>query len=887
MFVDLHILNKIFGDPNEKELKKIQPIVEEINKLEGKFQSFSDDELKNQTKIFKERLNKGETLDQILPEAYAVAREASKRVLKQRHYDVQLVGGIVLHQGKISEMKTGEGKTLVSTLPIYLNALTGKGAHLITVNDYLSKRDANWMGPIYHFLGLSVGVLQHDKSLLFDPQTNPDNNEVTVEMENFREITRKEAYACDITYGTNNEFGFDYLRDNMAVNKNQLAQRELNFAIVDEVDSILIDEARTPLIISAPDADSNTMYQTFSRIVPRLNNEKDYTIDEKMRAVSLTDEGINNVEKMLGMKDIYNDGGIMFVHHLEQALKAEILFKLDKDYVVKEGEVIIVDEFTGRLMPGRRFSEGLHQAIEAKENVKVQKESRTLATITFQNYFRLYNKLAGMTGTAVTNAEEFSKVYKLDVIIIPSNKPIIRIDRVDSVYKTERGKFMALIREIKKRYKKGQPVLVGTISIEKSEILSSLLERERIKHEVLNAKFHEKEALIISGAGQKEAVTIATNMAGRGTDIKLGEGVDKLGGLCILGTERHEARRIDNQLRGRSGRQGEPGETQFFVSMEDHLMRVFGSDRMKSMMDKLGIEEDMPIENSFISKSIESAQTKIEGYNFDIRKHVLDYDDVMNKQREVIYKKRREILETTENIEKTDKEINKENFPELLKLKDKILEMFENQAQYIVSIHSAENRSAWNIKEMMEAVHKIVSINGELENKIKEIINSEKPDEEARSLLTDLIFEVLSNGYNKREEEIGYAAARQIEKMVMLRSIDMLWMEHLDSMDSLRDGIGLQGYGQKDPLVEYKKESYRMFQSLLGSIEENVLSAIFKVQIVKKVESPMENKNISTSGGGGGDSDNASTPETVKKIGRNDSCPCGSGRKYKKCCMGK
>jgi preprotein translocase subunit SecA len=882
----MSILNKIFGDPNEKELKKIQPIVEEINKLEEKFQSFSDEELKSQTNIFKERIKKSETLDQILPEAYAVVREASKRILKQRHYDVQIIGGIVLHQGKISEMKTGEGKTLVSTLPIYLNALTGKGAHLITVNDYLSKRDANWMGPIYHFLGLSVGVLQHDRSLLFDPQANPDNNEVTVEMENFRDITRQEAYACDITYGTNNEYGFDYLRDNMAVNKNQIVQRELNFAIVDEVDSILIDEARTPLIISAPDADSNTMYQTFSRIVPKLNNEKDYTIDEKMRAVSLTDEGINNVEKMLGMKDIYNEGGIMFVHHLEQALKAEILFKRDKDYVVKEGEVIIVDEFTGRLMPGRRFSEGLHQAIEAKENVKVQKESRTLATITFQNYFRLYNKLAGMTGTAVTNAEEFSKVYKLDVIIIPSNKPIIRIDCVDSVYKTEQGKFMALIREIKKRHEKGQPVLVGTISIEKSEILSSLLEREGIKHNVLNAKFHEKEALIISNAGQKEAVTIATNMAGRGTDIKLGENVDKLGGLCIMGTERHEARRIDNQLRGRSGRQGEPGETQFFVSMDDHLMRVFGSDRMKSMMDKLGIEEDMPIENSFISKSIESAQTKIEGYNFDIRKHVLDYDDVMNKQREVIYKKRKEILEITEKVEKADKEVNKENFPELLKLKDKILEMFEDQAQYIVSIHSAETRSAWNVKEMMEAVHKIVSINGELENKVKEIINSDRPDEEARSLLTDLIFEVLSNAYNKREEEIGYAAARQIEKMVMLRNIDMLWMEHLDSMDSLRDGIGLQGYGQKDPLVEYKKESSRMFQSLLGRTEENVLSAIFKVQIVKKVESPMENKNISTSGGSE-DSGGASTPESVKKIGRNDPCPCGSGRKYKKCCMGK
>ncbi|MCK4800206.1 SEC-C domain-containing protein, partial [Candidatus Parcubacteria bacterium] len=597
---------------------------------------------------------------------------------------------------------------------------------------------------------------------------------------------------------------------------------------------------------------------------------------------SLTDKGIEKVEGMLGMKDIYSEGGIMFVHHLEQALKAEILFKGDKDYVVKDGEVVIVDEFTGRMMPGRRFSEGLHQAIEAKENVKVQKESKTLATITFQNYFRIYSKLAGMTGTAVTNAEEFSKVYDLSVIIIPSNKPITRKDNVDSIYKTERGKFTALIREIKKRHKNGQPVLVGTIAIDKSELLSEMLKKEGIPHSVLNAKFHEKEALIISNAGQASAVTIATNMAGRGTDIKLGEGVEKKGGLCIFGTERHEARRIDNQLRGRSGRQGELGETRFFVSMEDHVMRVFGSDKMKMVMDKLGIDEDMPIENSFISKSIENAQGKIEGYNFDIRKHVLDYDDVMNRQREVIYKKRREILDITKNIEKGEKEINKDNFPELLKLKDKILEMFENQSQYIVSVHSAENRSAWDVRGMLEAVRKIIPTSSDFENKIKEIISLDKPDEEARSLATELIFGALSGAYNKREDEIGYEAIRQIEKMVILRSVDMLWMEHLDSMDRLRDGISLQGYGQKDPLVEYKKESYRMFQTLLGSIEENVLSAIFKIQVVKKVESPMENKNISTSGGG--EESNASVPETVKKIGRNDPCPCGSGKKYKKCC---
>ena len=883
----MSILNKIFGDPNEKALKKIQPIVDEINKLENKFQSFSDGELKKQTAIFKERIEKGETLDSILPEAFAVVRETAKRVLGQRHYDVQLIGGVVLHQGNISEMKTGEGKTLVSTLPIYLNALSGKGVHIVTVNDYLAKRDANWMGPIYHFLGLSVGTIQHDASFLFDPQTKPDENEVTVEMENLKEISRREAYACDITYGTNNEFGFDYLRDNMAVVKSQISQRELNYAIIDEVDSILIDEARTPLIISAPDTESNTMYQTFSRLVPRLQKEKDYTVDEKMNAVSLTDEGIEKVEGMLGMKDIYSEGGIMFVHHLEQALKAEILFKKDKDYVVKDGEVIIVDEFTGRMMPGRRFSEGLHQAIEAKENVKVQRESRTLATITFQNYFRLYDKLAGMTGTAVTNAEEFSKVYDLDVISIPPNKTIIRKDLNDSIYKTERGKFKALIREIKKRNKKGQPVLVGTIAIDKSELLSEMLKKEGIKHEVLNAKFHEKEALIISNAGQKDAVTIATNMAGRGTDIKLGKGVEKLGGLCIFGTERHEARRIDNQLRGRSGRQGEPGETQFFVSMEDHVMRVFGSDKMKAVMDKLGIDEDMPIENSFISKSIENAQRKIEGYNFDIRKHILDYDDVMNKQREAIYKKRKEILEITKNIEETDKEINKENFPELLKLKDKILEMFESEAQHIVSVHSAENRSDWDVKGMIEAAHKITPVNGEFEDKLKNIINSDRPDEEARSSATDLVFDILSSAYNKREEEIGYASARQIEKMVMLRNIDILWMEHLDSMDRLRDGIGLRGYGQRDPLVEYKKESYRMFQSLLGAIEENVVSAIFKVQIIQKVKSPMENKNIAASGGDETAGSAAAPQVKLKKVGRNDPCPCGSGKKYKKCCLGK
>lgn len=886
----MSILEKIFGDPNEKELKKLRPIVEAVNRLEDKFQAFSNEDLKKKTTEFKERLQKGEALDSILPESFAAVREAAKRTLRQRHYDVQLIGGIVLHQGKISEMKTGEGKTLVSTLPIYLNALTGKGVHLVTVNDYLAKRDANWMGPIYHMLGLSIGVIQHEHSFKFDPKTLPDKNEVTVEMENLREITRREAYACDITYGTNNEFGFDYLRDNMAVSEKQMVQRELNYAIVDEVDSILIDEARTPLIISAPDVDSNEMYSAFSRIVPRLQKETDYTVDEKMRAVSLTDAGVEKIEKILGMQNIYNEGGITFVHHLEQAVKAEVLFKRDKDYVVKDGEVIIVDEFTGRLMPGRRFSEGLHQAIEAKENVQVQKESRTLATITFQNYFRLYDKLSGMTGTAITSAEEFSKVYELDVIAIPTNKPLIRKDMDDSVYKSEKGKFMALAREIKSRHEKGQPVLVGTISIEKSELLSEMLKREGIAHEVLNAKYHEKEALIISKAGQRGAVTIATNMAGRGTDIKLGEGVEKLGGLCILGTERHEARRIDNQLRGRSGRQGESGETRFYVSMEDYLMRVFGSDKMKNLMDKLGVDEDMPIENPLISKSIESAQKRIEGYNFDYRKHTLDYDDVMNKQREAIYKRRREILKASKAMEETvasggenNNPVTRENNPELLKLKERVLEMFENFAENIVSVHSAEERHSWDVAGILEAVRKITDVDGDFESALKRLVDSEKSSEEVRTLATDMVFDILSNAYNKKEEEIGYAAMRQIEKMVLLRSIDLLWMDHLDSMESLKAGIGLRGYGQRDPLVEYKKESYRMFQALLSAIEENVINTIFRIQIAKKILSPMENKNVRTSGGGGEEA--VSAPKMNKdKVGRNDPCPCGSGKKYKKCC---
>ncbi len=883
----MSILNKIFGDPNEKEVKKMQPTVDAINALEEKYKAMSDEELKSQTEILKARLEKGETLDAILPEAFATVRETSRRILGQRHYDVQLIGGIVLHKGQIAEMKTGEGKTLVSTLPVYLNALAGKGVHVVTVNDYLAKRDANWMGPIYKFLGLSVAAIQHEHSYKFEPNVSSDGVEVTVEMQNLQEITRKEAYNCDITYGTNNEFGFDYLRDNMAVQNQYLVQRELNYAVVDEIDSILIDEARTPLIISAPDMDSDNMYESFSRLVPRLQRDADYTVDEKMRAVSLTDEGIDKVEQILGMGNIYEEGGMLMVHHLEQALKAEILFKRDKDYMVKDDEVIIIDEFTGRAMPGRRFSEGLHQAIEAKEKVKVQKESKTLATITFQNYFRLYKKLAGMTGTAATSSEEFGKVYNLEVLVIPTNKTVTRIDRPDSIYKTEKGKFMALVREIKARHEKGQPVLVGTISIEKSEILSEFLKKEGIPHEVLNAKFHEKEALIIAGAGQKGAVTIATNMAGRGTDIKLGEGVLELGGLCILGTERHEARRIDNQLRGRSGRQGEPGETQFYVSTEDHLMRVFGSEKMKKVMDTFGIEEDMPIENSFISKQIEAAQKKIEGFNFDLRKHVLDYDDVMNKQREAIYKRRRDLLEATKRIEdnKEGLPITKENFPELMKLKDKVLDMLEKQIQDIISVHSADTRANWDKKGMWDAANKIVSLKNNIQDKIGEIIDSDKPDEIVKGELEDLLFEEICKDYNIKEESIGYDVARQIEKMVLLRSIDMLWMEHLTAMDCLRDGIGLRGYGQRDPLVEYKKEAYRMYHDLIKLIEENVVNSLFKIQVARKIESPMENKNVQESGGSVDESEEVNKPEVnTNKIGRNDLCPCGSGKKYKKCC---
>ncbi|MDD4531631.1 MAG: preprotein translocase subunit SecA, partial [Candidatus Pacebacteria bacterium] len=768
-------------------------------------------DLKSKTIELKERVKKGQTLDDILPEAFALVREAGKRTMNQRHFDCQLIGGIVLHRGNISEMRTGEGKTLTATLPLYLNALEGKGCHLVTVNDYLSRRDAVWMGQIYDFLGLTVGCVNHDQSFKYDPdfKTEEDEDKKRDElggflvMEDFlRPCSRKEAYDCDITYGTNNEFGFDYLKDNMAYDMKNKVQRGFNFAIVDEVDSILIDEARTPLIISAPDEESSKWYTEFSRIIPRLKAIDDYEVDEKMRAVTLTEKGIDKIESILNAGNIYDEKGIKYLHHLEEALKAEILFKKDKDYVVKNGEVIIVDEFTGRLMPGRRWSGGLHQAIEAKEGVRIMPESITLASITFQNYFRMYKKLSGMTGTAETSAEEFDKVYHLDVIVIPTNKPIVRRELGDKIFKTEEAKFRAVAELVKERHALGQPVLVGTTSIEKNEYLSRLLSRDGIPHKVLNAKHHEEEGEIIAQAGKKGGVTIATNMAGRGVDIYLGgkpstpeenEEVKKLGGLFVIGTERHEARRIDNQLRGRAGRQGDPGTTQFFVSLDDDVIRIFGGDRIKALMERFNIPEDVPIENGLISSSIESAQGKIEGFNFDARKHVLEYDDVLNKQRETMYSKRDQILESGN-------------------LKETILPLLEKHGYTL-------------------------------------------------------------EAYEKKESEVGSENMRKIEKVAGLRVIDTLWIEHLENMDSLKDSVRLRAYGQRDPLVEYKKEALIMFKELLENYEKTLIESIMRATInVGSAPTQMQ------------EASQRSELLSKDEIGRNDPCPCGSGKKYKKCC---
>jgi preprotein translocase subunit SecA len=895
----MSIISKLFGS-NEKEVAKTRPIIEKINSLEDEISRLSDEELKGKTEEFRKRIEKKETLDEILPEAFAVVRETVRRVDDKRLFDVQLMGGIILHQGRIAEMKTGEGKTHTALLPMYLNALSGKGVHIITVNDYLAKRDCNWMGSILHFLGISTACIIHDTSFIYEPKII-DKDEVSVEMENLKEVTRREAYSADITYGTNNEFGFDYLRDNMVQEFSQMSQRELNFAIVDEVDSILIDEARTPLIISAPDSESTKMYQQFASIVPRLKKDTDFELDEKMKAISITDEGISKVESLLGVGNIYEAGKISYVHHLEQALKAQVIFERDRDYVVKDGEVIIVDDFTGRIMPGRRYSEGLHQAIEAKEKVQVQKESRTLASITFQNYFRMYNKLSGMTGTASTSSEEFFKVYNIDVIEIPTNKPLVRKDLPDVIYKSEKGKFNAICERIREINKNGQPVLVGTIAIEKSEYLSALLTRFGVKHEVLNAKQHEKEALIIQNAGQLGAVTIATNMAGRGTDIKLGEGVREAGGLFILGTERHEARRIDNQLRGRAGRQGDPGASQFFVSLEDELMRRFGGDKLISMMNTLGLPEDQPIQNKIISRTIENAQSKIEGFNFDIRKHVLEYDDVMNKQREVIYEKRREVLATTD-------------------LKSEMISYISQEMEDLVSFHSAQEEEKINTHEIFEGIKNIIPVEDIVEKKLDEIKgNTAKNASEKVSSMTQYLIGLVKEAYNKKEQEVGVENLRRIERAVTLQTMDMSWMSHLDEMDYLRDGIGLRGYGQRDPLIEYKREAYHMFSQLLNSIRSSVVRTIFKVSLVTpESQSTSKQNNLNYSGGeenqqfgaakqesvnnkqGAGDkkepTQNASRNEAggekkklspivnKDKVGRNDPCVCGSGKKYKKCC---
>ena len=882
------LIKKIVGSKNERELKRIHPLVERINQREPEISPLSDDQLRGKTSEFKERIGRGESIEEILPEAFAVVRETAKRTLGERHYDVQLIGGIVLHEGKIAEMATGEGKTLVSTLPAYLNALEGKGVHIITVNDYLAKRDREWMGVIYRFLGLSVGVILHEL--------------------NDRE--RKEAYGCDITYGTNNEFGFDYLRDNMKFTLEDYVQRDLNYGIVDEVDSILIDEARTPLIISGPAEESTDKYYKINRIIPSLKQGSDYQLEEKSHAAFLTEEGVAHVEKLIHVENLYDPRNIETLHHVNQGLRAHTLFKRDVDYVVKEGEVIIVDEFTGRLMPGRRWSDGLHQAVEAKENVRIENENQTLATVTFQNYFRMYKKLAGMTGTADTEAAEFRKIYNLDVVVIPTNMPLIRTNYPDVIYKTEDEKFRAVVREIKELYQSGHPVLVGTISIEKSERLSQLLKKQGIPHNVLNAKHHEREAEFIAQAGREGAATISTNMAGRGTDILLGgnpkflaktlvkeeateetiqkanekalgivkqekEKVIQVGGLHVLGTERHEARRIDNQLRGRSGRQGDPGSSRFYLSLEDDLLRIFGSERISHIMDRLGIEEDQPIEHRLVTRAIESAQRKVEAHNFEIRKHLLEYDNVMNKQREVIYSQRREVLGSED-------------------LKETVMEMIEEEGEGLVDFYTDEKEhpEEWDLKPLQDAFYQQFSF--------KWSAPSTKENGIRRDQLIEAIVEKAKEVYQKKEEEFGAATLRYLERVIMLQSIDFHWKDHLLAIDQLKEGIGLRGYGQRDPLIEYQKEAYQMFLEMLDRIKKDTVEKLFAVQMAKE-EQAVENVKLErkqtfvmsrgeAAQGGGGKTESGkgvTVRREGKKVGRNDPCPCGSGKKYKRCCLPK
>ena len=864
----MSVLTKVLGDPNAREVKRHLERVAEVNQLEPLLEKLTDDELKAKTAEFRQRLDQGEVLDDVLVEAFAVVREAARRTIGLRPFDVQLVGGIVLHQGHIAEMKTGEGKTLVAVLPLYLNALESKGAHLITVNDYLARRDAGWNAPIYHALGMSVAVIGHEMSLVYDPdfldETHPDPR-----LQHLRPVTRAEAYQADITYGTNSEFGFDYLRDNMAVDLTQCVQRGLNFAIVDEVDSILIDEARTPLIISGQAQESTEKYYQYARLIPRLAVE-DYTVDEKTKSAALTEEGIAKIERWTGIKNVYELEHVDEAHQINQALKAYTLFHRDRDYLVKDGEVIIVDEFTGRQQPGRRWADGLHQAVEAKEGVKVQQETQTLATITYQNYFRLYKKLAGMTGTAVTEAEEFDKIYKLQVVVIPTHKPMIRADNADLIYKTEDAKFKAVADEIQETASTGRPVLVGTVSVEKSERLARLLEKRGVPHEVLNAKQHEREALIVAKAGQPGAVTIATNMAGRGTDIVLGTGVAAAGGLHIVGTERHESRRIDNQLRGRSGRQGDPGSSRFFLALDDDLMRIFGGERMQGIMGKLGVDEDTPIESKMVSRQIEGAQARVEGTNFDSRRHVVEYDDVMNKQREIIYGERRRVLEGVDLREQVQTWIRK------------VVEDAVNQ--HCESRHPGN----WDLEGLVSQLGAVFPLPP---------LNEMPPEEfgETKEAAVDRLMQYADTAYAAKEAEMTEPMMRKVEQFVVLKTIDSKWISYLTMMEHFKEGIGLRAFGQKDPLVEYKNEAFQAFQELLNDIQYEIAATVFRVQLVKEPPTPAPPPAMATSrarqGGsaiaaagnpnGGGE---AATPVPAgTKLGRNDPCWCGSGKKYKKC----
>ncbi len=900
------LLNLVFGSKNEREIKALQPIVERINGLESSLTALSDQALADKTQEFKKRLASGEILDDLLPDAFAVCREMSRRILAMRHFDVQLIGGMILHRGRIAEMKTGEGKTLVATLPIYLNALEGNGAHLVTVNDYLAKRDAQWMGQLYHALGLSTGIIQHDASFIYDPTFEASDKR----LQHLRPCTRPEAYRADITYGTNNEYGFDYLRDNLVVNDlNQCVQRELNFAIVDEVDSILIDEARTPLIISGPTDQTTDLYYRINSIIPQLKAEQDYTIEEKTKTASLTEDGNAHVEKLLGVDNLYDPANMDMVHHVVKALQAYTLYKRDVDYVVKDGEVIIVDEFTGRLMPGRRWSDGLHQAVEAKEGVKIANENQTLASVTFQNYFRMYKKLSGMTGTADTEASEFAKIYNLDVNVVPTNRTMIRMDYADVVYRTEREKFSAIVEEIKECHERGQPVLVGTISIEKSERLAGLLSRNGVKHNVLNAKQHEREAEIVAQAGRKGSVTIATNMAGRGTDILLGGNPDfmykqvlyreenlpdprkleiyeqiradceknkqdvlALGGLHILGTERHESRRIDNQLRGRSGRQGDPGTSRFYLSLEDDLMRIFASERVSQLMLKLGMEEGVPIEHGMVTRAIANAQKKVEAHNFEIRKQLLEYDDVMNKQREVIYRHRRAVLSGDS-------------------LTDDLHDMMAGSVESALNVYCPAEQypEEWDVKgltEMMQGQFGLDITQG------KQDSGDSLRDIGRDALLEDLRAQVRA-AYERKTEELGSELMRFLEKTFMLQVIDHHWKDHLLAMDHLRDGIGLRGYGQKDPLIEYKREGFDLFAGMMERIKSDTLERLFRVQAVRNEQDqaapppvPVLSRpqtKLTLNRGEEPVAAPAPAQRAENKVGRNDPCPCGSGKKYKKC----